>query len=51
MRRGVLGGTGVMVVEFKMANPESPLQLGMSSDGRKLGLSFVSLAVNAAAMQ
>jgi len=46
--RDPLGRIGVMLAEFKMANPESPLQLRVSGDGRKLGLGSLSLAVTAA---
>ena len=46
--RELVSGTGVMVVEFTVDNPASPLSLGMSTDNRLLALSFQSLTVRAA---
>jgi len=46
--RELVSGTGVMVVEFTVDNPASPLSLGMSTDNRLLALSFQTLTVRAA---
>ncbi|HKO06700.1 MAG TPA: hypothetical protein VJ487_03225, partial [Alphaproteobacteria bacterium] len=46
--RELVRGTGVMVVEFTVDYPASPLSLGMSTDNRLLALSFESLIVRTA---
>jgi len=46
--RDLVADTGVMVIEFKVAEPVSPAELAVSLDVRRLGLSLRSLTVKAA---
>jgi phosphoglycerol transferase len=45
VRLAVSGGDGVRAVEFLPPLPISPLDLGMSSDIRKLGVGFIRLRI------
>jgi hypothetical protein len=38
-------GAGILFLTFKISSPRSPAELGLSSDGRALGLHVRSLAV------
>lgn len=46
--RELVADTGMMVIEFKVDEPLSPAELGVSLDVRRLGLSMQSLSVRPA---
>jgi hypothetical protein len=40
--------TDLLRVEFRIENPQSPAELGLSNDGRRLGLGLVAIAIQPA---
>jgi len=43
-----LGKNGQLLIRFNFKNPKSPIELGLSSDARRLGLGIVSLELKTA---